>query len=83
MRTITAACLVLLTVLMSFVAYDLHQIANTVGVASGVGTYAQHLTRAEQLKVIQQGTTDALETFDAITKAPEPLGRKAPATPSR
>ena len=83
MRALTAALLVALIAVLSVIAYDLHQVARTMGAVTGVGPYAVQLTREQRTKMLQQSTTDALADFDAIVSAPEPAKRQAAKKPSK
>lgn len=81
MKLLTAVVVTWLTIVLTVIAFDLHQLALTAGVVTGVGPYAVHLTRQQEAESIKKSVDDNAALLDQILKAPSP-GRRKPVPPS-
>lgn len=76
MKTIVAALLTGLLLVLGAIAYDLHQIARATGALTGVGAYAVHTTREQRVKSAVDAADDAMAEAEAIAKTPRSASPK-------
>lgn len=76
MKALTAGMLVVLTIVLSFIAYDLHRVANVLATTTGVGAASKPVTLAEhdarlraEMKLLDHDAAIIFETPD--TKKPQ------------